>query len=44
MVQNRQKVKLNPITFFGGPLFKVNYPENYTGDEAQTKLKTLYRA
>ena len=41
MVQNRRKVKVNPFNFFGGPFFKVNFLENYTSNEAQTKLKTL---
>ena len=57
MVQNRQKVKVNPFTlqnvkvnpftfFFmgGGAIFKVNFLDNYTSNEAQTKLKMLSMA
>ena len=44
MVQNRQKVKVNPFTLFSGPFFEVNFLENYTSNEAQTKLKTLFKA
>ena len=41
MVQNRQKVKVNPITLFWGSFFKANFFHNYTSNEAQTKLKTI---
>ena len=34
MVQNRQKVKVNPFTFSFGPFFKVNFLEYYTSNEA----------
>ena len=42
MVQNRQKVKVNPFTFwrnlaFFGTFFKVHFLEKYTSNEAQTK-------
>ena len=40
MVQNRQKVKKVKVKAF----FKVNFLENYTSNEAQTRLKTLYKA
>ena len=43
MAQNRQKVKVNPFTFLGRPLFKVNFLDNYTSNEAQTKLKMLFK-
>ena len=35
--------RLTPLLFFfgGGPFFKVNFLENCTSNEAQTKLKTL---
>ena len=48
MVQNRQKVKVNPFTF-GRNLaifrifFKVHFLEKYTSIEAQTKLKRFLR-
>ena len=46
MVQNRQKVKVNPFTFWRnlanfGTFFKVNFLEKYTSNEAQTKIKKL---
>ena len=49
MVQNRQKVKVNPFTFcrnlaIFGTFFKVYFLEKYTSNEAQTKLKTLFKA
>ena len=52
MVENRQKVKVNPITFYlfyyfflgGGAFYKVNFLEKYTSNQAQTKLKTLFKA
>ena len=49
MVQNRQKVKVNPFTFWRnlaifGTLFKVHFLEKYTTNEAQTKPKTLFKA
>ena len=48
MVQNRQKVKVNPFTFgrnlaIFGTFFKVHFLEKYTSNEAQTKLKTLFK-
>ena len=48
LVQNRQKVKVNPFTFWQNSaisetFFKVNFYENYTSNEAQTKLKTFLR-
>ena len=43
MVQNRRKVKVNPFTFLGRSLFKVNFLDNYTSNEAQTQLKTFYK-
>ena len=49
MVQNRQKVKVNPFTFWLilailGPFFKVHFLEKYTSNEAQTKIKTIFKA
>ena len=49
MVQNRQKVKVNPFTFWRnlvifGTFFKVDFFENYTSNEAETKLKTLFKS
>ena len=48
MVQNRQKVNVNPFTFLRGPFFKVNFFENCTSNEAQAKnafngLKKLFQ-
>ena len=48
MVQNRQKVKVNPSTFERNlaifrTFFKVHFLEKYTSNEAQTKLKTLLK-
>ena len=47
MVQNRQKVKVNPFTFWQnlaifGTFFIVHFPENYTSSEAQTKQKNAF--
>ena len=49
MVQNRQKVKVNPFTFgrnlaIFGTFFKVHFVEKYTSNEAQTKQKALFKA
>ena len=49
MVQNRQKVNVNPLTFSRnlailGTFFKVHFLEKYTCNEAQTKIKTLFKA
>ena len=49
MVQNRQKVKVNPFTFgrkFGhfGNIFKVHFLDIYTSNEAKTKLGMLSMA
>ena len=49
MVQNRQKVKVNPFSFSGnlaifGSFFKDHFLEKYTSNEAQTKLKMLLKA
>ena len=44
MVQNCQKIQINPFTFFGGAFFKVNFLGNYTSNEGQIKLKKLYKA
>ena len=48
MVENRQKVKVNPFTFWlnlaiFGTLFNVHFLEKYTSNEAQTKLNTLFK-
>ena len=47
MVLNRQN--RHPFTFWQnlaifGPLFKVNFLENYTSNQADTKLKTCFKA
>ena len=39
MVQNRQKVKKNKKLAIFGTFFKVDFFENYTSNEAETKLK-----
>ena len=40
-----KKLRLTPyFTRFGGPFFKVNFLENNTYNESQTKLTTLYKA
>ena len=49
MVQNRQKVKVNVFTFWRnlaifGSFLKVRFLEKYTSNEAQTKIKTLFKA
>ena len=49
MVENRQKVKVNPFTFWRnlaifGTFLKVHFLEKYTSNEAQTKLNTLFKA
>ena len=49
LVQNRQKVKVNPFTFrrnlaIFGTFFKVKFFEKYPSNQAQTKLKTLLKA
>ena len=48
MVQNRQKVNVKAFTFgpnlaIFGTFFKVHFLEKYTTNEAQTKLKTLFK-
>ena len=48
MVQNRRKVNFS-FTFweiwpFFGSFFKVNFSENWVSNEAQTKLKTRFKA
>ena len=49
MVENRQKVKVNPFTFWlnlaiFGTFFNVHFLEKYTSNEAQTKQNTLFKA
>ena len=49
MVQNRQKVKVNPFSFWRNLaillfFFKVHFLEKYTSNEAQIKVKTLLKA
>ena len=49
MVENRQKVKVNPFTFWRnlaifGTFFKVHFLEKYTSNEAQAKQNTLFKA
>ena len=49
MVQNRQKVKVNPFAFWQNlaifrTFFKVHFLEKYTSNRAQTKMKTLFKA
>ena len=43
MVQNRQKVKKNKKLAIFGTFFKVDFFENYTSNEAETKLNTLFK-
>ena len=48
MVQNRRKVKVNPFTFGRNlaifrTFFKVHFLEKYTSNEAQNKIKTLFK-
>ena len=47
MARNRQKVKVNPFTFWRnlvifGTFFKVNFPKNYTSNEAQTPKEPFF--
>ena len=49
MVQNREKVKVNPFTFcrnlaIFGTFFKVDFFESYTSNEAQITQRTLFKA
>ena len=47
MAKIRQKVKVNHFwTKFGffGNFFKVHFLDKYTFNEAQTKIKTLFKA
>ena len=49
MVENRQKVKVNLFSFWPnlaifGTFFKVHFLEKYTSNEAETKIKTLFKA
>ena len=49
MVQNWEKLKLSPFTFWRnitifGTVFKVNFDENFTSNEAQTQPKTGFKA